>query len=255
MTILSSANRIPVSHCDAVISQYDTFLDNIPTVGSEEFRCYDKKNTRIDEFLMTRMEGENYHKLRNVLRMVLVLSHGQASVERGFSVNKKVETENLSQKSMVSQRLICEYVNECGGIAQVPISKELLRSASAARQRYRVFLDEQRAARKTVEESRKRKAALDDLELQKQKRQCLEEDIASLNASAEKLSEKAELPTNSLKEIRRLITQANSFRRTAKEKSVELETVKDSIKDAQNAIKNIWPLFIICFATAELTKC
>ena len=181
MTIISSAHCIPVGDCDAVISQYDTFLDSVPTVGSEEFPCFDKRNTRIDEFLMTRMEGDSYHKLCSVLMMVLVLSHGQTSVEGGFSVNKRFEAE----KSMVSQRLLCEYVNECGGIAHVPVSIELLPSASAAHQRYHFFLDEQRATRKTEEESRKRKAALDDLELQKQKHQCLGEDIASLNASAE----------------------------------------------------------------------
>ena len=55
------------------------------------------------------------------------------------------------------------------------------------------------AAGKTEEESQKRQAALDDLELKK-KRQGLEEDIASLNTSAEILPEKAELPNNSLTE-------------------------------------------------------
>ncbi|GBM74427.1 Beta-mannosidase [Araneus ventricosus] len=49
--------------------------------------------------------------------MLLLLSHGQATVEKGFSVNKKVEVENMKELSDVSQRLICDYINstEYGG--------------------------------------------------------------------------------------------------------------------------------------------
>ena len=34
---------------------------------------------------------------------VFVLSHGQNVVERGFSINKEVEVENLKKVSLISQ--------------------------------------------------------------------------------------------------------------------------------------------------------
>ncbi|GBO06920.1 hypothetical protein AVEN_148842-1 [Araneus ventricosus] len=43
--------------------------------------------------------------------MLLLLSHGQATVEKGFSIYKKVEVENMEEISYVSQRLICDYFN------------------------------------------------------------------------------------------------------------------------------------------------
>jgi hypothetical protein len=47
---------------------------------------------RIDRFFHQRLAnvGE-YKNLRAVVKVVLLLSHGQASVERGFSVNKQVQ--------------------------------------------------------------------------------------------------------------------------------------------------------------------
>jgi len=38
----------------------------------------------------------NYPKAWSVCELVLLLSHGQASVERGFSVNKELVVENQS---------------------------------------------------------------------------------------------------------------------------------------------------------------
>ena len=38
--------------------------------------------------------------------LLLLLSHGQASVERGFSVNKEVMVQNLAEQSLISQRII-----------------------------------------------------------------------------------------------------------------------------------------------------
>ena len=57
----------------------------------------------------------------NVVKMLLVLSHGQATVERGFSINKQVETDNLTEQSLVAKRTICDYVNFVGGIEHVDV--------------------------------------------------------------------------------------------------------------------------------------
>ena len=43
-------------------------------------------------------------KLFSFVKMIMVLSHGQATVERGFSIKKEVEVENLKQENIVAQR-------------------------------------------------------------------------------------------------------------------------------------------------------
>ena len=39
-------------------------------------------------------------KVWRVVELLLLMSHGQATVERGFSINKEVVVENLSERSL-----------------------------------------------------------------------------------------------------------------------------------------------------------
>ena len=65
-------------------------------------------------------------------------------MERGFSINKEVSVQNMSAQTLVAQRAIKDYLISVGGVTNVPMSKELLLSASSARQRYHRHLDEEK---------------------------------------------------------------------------------------------------------------
>ena len=39
----------------------------------------------------------------------MILKYGQNSIERGFSVNKKISDNNLQEKSLISQCLIYDH--------------------------------------------------------------------------------------------------------------------------------------------------
>ena len=83
----------------------------------EQFTSFNPSVSRLDTMLFDTMSrNESYSKLWKVVKMLLVLSHGQATAERGFSINKQVETDNLSEESVVAKRTICDYVNYVGGI-------------------------------------------------------------------------------------------------------------------------------------------
>ena len=68
--------------------------------------------------------GEQYTELFEVVIMVLVLSHGQAAVERGFSVNKEIEVENMKQQTLIAHRVICDHVTNVEGILNVDLNKD-----------------------------------------------------------------------------------------------------------------------------------
>ena len=108
-------------------------------------------------------------KLVSVVKLLLVLSHGQAcrcgealagplswqiSVERGFSVNKEIEIENFKEQSLVAERLICDRVKAVDGLLNIDISKPLLVSAGMARQRYDKYLDDEREKKKLTRSRR-----------------------------------------------------------------------------------------------------
>ena len=187
---------------------------------------------RIDDFFSSHMPVTEYGKLLAVVQLLLVLSHGQASVERGFSVNKEVEVENLKCQSLVAQRLVCDYVKSVGGVLKVNITPKLLQSASAARQKYETYLSGEREKKKTQQEQRKRKATLDSIEELKDKKKKIKLDIDSLLKSADELSEKAE-STGKMT----FVTQSNSFRRTAKEKKESLIELDQKLAEQQEILK------------------
>uniref|UniRef100_A0A2C9KZF2 Uncharacterized protein n=1 Tax=Biomphalaria glabrata TaxID=6526 RepID=A0A2C9KZF2_BIOGL len=66
--------------------------------------------------------------LWNVLRPLLLLSHGQATVQRGFSCNKEVIIDNMHQQTLVAQRRICDFLKINGGVLKVAINKTITNS-------------------------------------------------------------------------------------------------------------------------------
>jgi len=94
--------------------------------------------------------------------MVLLWSHGQATVERGFSVNRQVDDDNLHADTFCCRCLICDTVAYYGGVYAIDTSnKALLLSCSSAWHKYQPDLEQKKkdAMRDTVTQKRK---AVDD---------------------------------------------------------------------------------------------
>ena len=70
---------------------------------------------RLDQFFYKLLASETaYSSLWCVLKQVLLLSHGQGSVERGFSINKELEDPSLAEDTLVSMRHIIDFVRSKG---------------------------------------------------------------------------------------------------------------------------------------------
>ena len=125
------ANRITggPSACDEIRSQFHDFIDCAVPKKLSAFSNFNHLNasSRVDVVMYKEMGQKlEYQRLCGVVQEMLLLSHGQATVERGFSVERQVKRHNLTEEeSIVSQRLICDYVRSTGGVANVEITKEL----------------------------------------------------------------------------------------------------------------------------------
>ena len=87
-------------------------------------------------------------------------------------MNKEFEVENLANQSLVAQGLVCDHIDAVGGILNVPVSiaQPLFASSSAARKRYKRYLEQQRQNKKSEERSQKRKSLLTEIEELKEKK-------------------------------------------------------------------------------------
>ena len=105
------------------------------------FEKFNRHEQRLDEFFMKQTGIVSYTNLLPILKLVLVLSHGQANVERCFIVNNNVLKCNMSQKSIMLRKLIIDHMKSHKLLPQsFLITKSLLRSVRSSLQRYEQYL-------------------------------------------------------------------------------------------------------------------
>ena len=66
----------------------------------------------------------------------MILSHGNASVESGFSINGDMLVENQHEESLIAQRIVYDSVKAIGGVHKVELDKKMRQYARGAYSRY-----------------------------------------------------------------------------------------------------------------------
>ena len=74
-----------------------------------EFSGFSVQECRIDDFYSKTVGIAKYKELSFILKLLLIMSHGQAAVERGFSPNAILKT-NMSPETVVSKRMIKDHM-------------------------------------------------------------------------------------------------------------------------------------------------
>lgn len=101
---------------DVILQQYDRVLSL--ERQSIDFLSFPPMQKRLDLFLSGVLK-DPYPELWAFCQKLLLLSQGQATVERGFSINKEVECDNVQEDTVVTQRLVCADIIQHGGVTQV----------------------------------------------------------------------------------------------------------------------------------------
>ena len=110
---LVDLKQLNESDCDKVKYQYEDFLDNIMARNCSHFKEF--QDERIDTFLGNYLiENKLYKEMWHVVKKLLIISHGQATVERGFSINSELIVENMAEKSVVAQRQVYDGISHYG---------------------------------------------------------------------------------------------------------------------------------------------
>ena len=92
------------------------------------------------------------------MQLILTLSHGQATVERGFSVNKEVLAPNLQEMSLAAMRLVHSSMQaaKCK-VADFVLNDALLSSCAHARNDTRCISWKGKQNKKELKRDRKGK--------------------------------------------------------------------------------------------------
>ena len=152
--------------------------------------------------------------------IICSMSHGQACIERGFSVNTEVLDPNMEELSLKSQRLIYDQILASEvKVHELKITKDLVKECKLAHRRYTEHLSARKDNQKAEENSLKRKSIDKEIVLVNKKKQEVEDTIRDLKTDVDTLGYEAEKEENMT-----LLTKANAFRLAAKEKE---ETLKN----------------------------
>ena len=220
--------------CDELIRQYDEFVDTVVKSNLPAFKEFDIHKQRLDEFLQQHVvKSGSFLKLWEVMRMVLILSHGQASVEKGFSINRQVMIENLKERSFIAQRTIHDHLLHVSGLNALVVDKPFLSAAASGRRKYTEYLERQRADKAKSAKGVKRKELSDEITALEKRQKTVQCAMMSMTKDADTLSEQAEAQNDMT-----LIMKSNAFRRSAKEKDEEHASLAKKIAKLREDLQN-----------------
>ena len=120
------------------------------------------------------MMTECFDCLFEVTKIVLILLHGNAQVESGFSINKDIVVENLHEYSIVAQHQVYDGIVHAGGVRNVEITKPVVKDVNMTHSHHK---DDLKTNKQKDQRKKKRKHRNDYLpkssRIWKQKRQDL----------------------------------------------------------------------------------
>ena len=142
---LYSHERLNSVQADAAKAEYEDFLSIVVMQNMTSFEQFKPSETRLDTFLGRFLAGESkYQHVWLVCKFIFTISHGQAQIERGFSVNKEMLVENLQKTSLKSLKFVYDHVISVGTkIQSFDISSELSLSCKGAHMKYKLALEQQ----------------------------------------------------------------------------------------------------------------
>ena len=136
------------------MSQYSDLISTKLQLGTDKFKSFYSGKERLDNFFFQVVTFTIAAKLKSILKLVLVLSHGQASIERGFNLNETILKVNMNEKSVIAREIIIDHMQKNNlNPTSITITKKLIMSVKAARQKYQDALEEEKKNEKEKEQN------------------------------------------------------------------------------------------------------
>ena len=137
-------NYMIATKFDSAMFQFCDFLNNEVKKNSDEFHNFNKATDRLDVFYFRNscFKIKKAKKLDFVLKLIFTLRHGNASAERGFSVNNLIWGNNMIAETINAHRFIKDYMiaNELFPHT-FEINNDVILSLKKARGRYQQELE------------------------------------------------------------------------------------------------------------------
>ena len=231
LSVMDEAGQLNSVDSDTAKFEFKVFMSHLLDSNLHPlFRHFNPDTTRLDSFLFAHLKPE-CPTLWKIVRKLLILSHGQAAVERGFSYNKLISVENLAAHSLIAQRRIMDFIKFHGGTTKVPLSDALIKAAKQGNANYEIFLAKQKEANEKAKKSGEKRKREEELEQLHSKKKCLETEKLELIKNANEMSKEAEI-----KKDFSLLSASNAIREKAEKKEKDIGDLLKKIKTKQSEL-------------------
>ena len=179
-----------------------------------------------------------YNTIAELSLCFLILPHGNADPERGFSLNKNVLAVHgfsIKEEKLEAFRMVKDFIIKNNGVMNIEISKDLIKHCKVSHTRYQCYQNEQR---KFHEEEKSRKKLLkkeeSKNELIREKAVLIKSIKVTENCVDEANTELENLTKSKILSRDKLIASQTKISMGLKRKaelSAEIETIDKKIKE------------------------
>jgi hypothetical protein len=227
---LLSYKYITSSDGDIALQQFTSLLDESSTTFIGSFKEFQKEKIRLDDFFFDTLKvGSTYKAFSKVLMLIFTLFHGQAAVERGFSINSAMLLPNMKELSLTSRRLVKDYlVSQHLKPHKVFIPTELIQSVRSSHLKYKIYLENKRKEREEKIEDTQLSLLNADISTLKDRKTVLQELWANYNKEFVERTKKAAEQTDFTK-MRVYLTKGNDLKRKAEDNEDEISKIGETL--------------------------
>ena len=162
---LMKCNILSPAKCDEVASEFRKFLEDDLKKENLKFQEFDHKTKRLDEFFFRDIDVSKYNSLSFVFKLIFTLSHGQAAVERGFSINNNVLLTNMKEETMVARKMICDHMRANNLKPDtININTDIIKAARGAAMKWKLAQEDERKAKESNEKDLRKEILSTDME-------------------------------------------------------------------------------------------
>ena len=97
--------KILSSQCDNVALEFNNFYDNNFIMLRSVFEDFNEVTDCLDNFRFEKAKISHFKILAFVVKLVLTLFHGQASVEWKFSISHIVHNNNVKEDTLMAKNI------------------------------------------------------------------------------------------------------------------------------------------------------
>ena len=98
---------VSAAYSDKALADCSSFFEQVKKMHVDQLKLFDSSKTDLDYFYFHELGKETK---KHVLKIVLTLSHGQAAVERSFSLGKSSLQTNITEESIIAKKIVRDHL-------------------------------------------------------------------------------------------------------------------------------------------------